>query len=213
MLLMEANTTSRLWIVLGGVAIVGGICLVHYLLKGPKPPKDGKVGLTNNIPPKPTHNPKPAPEPPRPIDSALADVKVEILKMIRYFRGSMNALFGIHVEGSLVDGNFVFTNLEQIINDYGSDVLKKWFSSFVKDRNEWTSDLYKSKSSQMLDLLKQCGVTKSTEIKVRWNESTQKHYKKLESSIQDGQVCEVVAPCWIFGNEVFEKGLVRSIKQ
>ena len=212
MLLMETNTTSPLWYVLGGVAIAGGLCLMIYLLRNPKPPRNKKKDrLITEIPPKP--DPKPVPEQPCSADTGLSDLRVEILKMIKFFRGSMNALFGIHVDGSLVDGNFVFTNLEQIINDYGSDVLKKWFSSFVKDRNEWTSDLYKSKSSQMLDLLKQCGVTKSTEIKVRWSDSTQKHYKKLESSIQDGQVCEVVAPCWIFGNEVFEKGLVRSIKQ
>ena len=87
---------------------------------------------------------------------------------------------------------------------------KSWFSSFTDARKGWDAELYRSKAVKILSLLKQCGIQQSTELKLTWNENAAKHYRQL-TKIEVGDVCEVLSPCWIYKNEVFEQGLVRPI--
>lgn len=235
MLLIVLNTPNALWYFLGGVAVGIGLCLAYYFIKREidKPKNeptrfvdpDSRRGTGKNtssqdsspIKPerKPVHQPTSKPEQqtvaqPTPKPEHYDAIEIEIKKMIKHLGGCMNTLTDLVEEGDVDEGNILFTNFEQIIIAHGSDELKKWFSTFTKDRKQWGCDLYKSKSSEMLELLKRCGVRKSTELKIRWDKFAQRHYRKLDSSIQDGQVCVVVAHCWIYENDVFEKGLVKS---
>lgn len=200
MLVMAANNSIPfMCYVLGGIVLIGGAYFVYKTTT--------KENKKKNPPEKSTTNESSE------ITDKKTDEKIvqDILSIIKYFNGCLNSLNDI--VNSDADGTerVTFENLHQIINAHGSNELKKWFISFASDRNQWDIELYKDKASKMLEIFRKCGINRSCEVKVKWNEQTSKHYKKI-SKIDDGQICEVLAPCWIYQNEIFEQGLVRAIE-
>lgn len=134
----------------------------------------------------------------------------QMTMMLKYFNGDMGALLSIVNDPVIEEGSVVFENIGLTIDSHGGELLKSWFSTYTNDRNTWDSILYKDKAAKLLDMLKQCGIQPSTELKVTWDENTAKHYRRL-TKIEVGDVCEVLSPCWIYEDKIFEQGLVKPI--
>jgi hypothetical protein len=138
-----------------------------------------------------------------------ASVIENIKPIIKRFRGSMNALYEI-ANSKNDDGseNIVFENIYQTIESHGNDDLKRWFSLFQEGRDTWDSTKYKQKATYLLGLLSECGVKGINESQVEWDDVVAKHYRRF-TNISSGQTCEVLAPYWIYDDDVFEQGVVK----
>lgn len=193
---METNSTISVWpvIVCILVAICIGYCVYQY--------------LSNKNPNKNNKSDNKVSEESRVADAILLEFK----RIIKYFAGNMNALYDISINPDLSLARITFENIQQIMAVKGSDMLKKWYSDFAKDRNSWDLGLYKNKASELLNILKKCGICPHEEEKeFVWDDEFLKKYNRL-IMIQPGQKCTVVAPYWIYNGEIFEKGLVKSNK-
>ena len=201
MLFMATNSPNPLWFVLGGLAVAGGVCAGWYILKRIRKPE----------PPEPDGDqPEPIVDPLSPFVDRPTAVVEQAKLMITYFSGSMNSLADIAKDGDKDEAAVVFENLSQTIEAHGSDELKKWFFDFANDRKSWDEALCKEKAKEMFDILKACGLQQSTEKRLKWDKIAEEHYRKLEK-IEYGEICEAVAPCWIYNHKVFEKGLVKKV--
>lgn len=196
MLFMASNSTNTPWLVLGGLAIVGGVCIYLHIKK-------------NKNKEKPAYENENANE--KVVSSIQYDETIvgQMKSMMRFFSGTLNTLEDVVKEGDTNDSRVLFENLSQIISAHGGELLNKWFSDFANDRNTWDSALCKKKARMLYDMLRQCGVQKSTEIRLKWDAMAEEHYRKIDK-IEYGDICEVLAPCWIYEKKVFEKGLVKK---
>lgn len=182
---MAANSTITFWLILGGLLVIGigGFCVYQYVLKN-KENKEHK-------------------------EKDMTDVNLSELKyMIEYFKGCMNALRDITINPDLSLSKVTFDNIKQIIEIQGTDEIKKWYFNLEKDRNSWDVILYKNKAIEILNILIRCGVHSHEDKEFIWNNEYSKKYNRL-SQIQLGQKCMVVAPYWIYNDDIFEKGLVK----
>lgn len=186
MLLMTTNLISPLWYAVGGIAIAGIVYIIYRYCK-PGDIKGTKSEKLINV------------------DNFLVE---QLSPKLKHFSGSMNALQDIITDTDIVFANVTFENISQIIDAHGSERVKEWFSVLSNDRNKWDKDLYKDRATEMLKLLRSCGISQSKERELQWNEEAAKRYRKL-SKIEIGQQCKVVAPYWIYENNIFEKGLVE----
>lgn len=180
---MEANSTITFLPILGGLLVIGigGFCIYQYFLKNKKTKK---------------------------IDTTYV-VLPELKSKIKYFSGSMNALREITINPDLSLSKVTFDNLKQVIEVKGTDEIKKWYFNLEKDRNSWDIMLYKNKAKEILNMLIRCGVHSSEQKEFVWENEYLKKYNRL-SQVQSGQECIVVAPYWIYNEEIFEKGLVKA---
>lgn len=179
---MEANSTITLWQIVGGFLVIGigGFCVYQYFFKNKVPKKRDTT------------------------DVILSELKSKI----KYFSGSMNALRDITINPDLSLSIVTFDNIKQIIEIQGTDEIKKWYFNLEKDRNSWDIMLYKSKAKEILNILIRCGVHSPEQKDFIWENEYSKKYNKL-TQIQSGQKCMIVAPYWIYNEEIFEKGLVK----
>ena len=134
----------------------------------------------------------------------------DLASEITHFSGFMNTLCSIP-QKSLSLSKVTFANLGQTIEAHGTGDLKQWYSSFAAGRDNWDHGKYSEKAKQMFDILKSCGVVCSSQEEIIWDDSSAEHYQVFEE-IANGQRCEVVAPCWFYKDEIFEKGLVKPLK-
>lgn len=209
---MEQNSRILLYALLGIVVVGGTIVSIIYRSKQ-KEKSEGVVkgkfqqnSLLKSIPNQQADDLN------RQGNMTFSDEEIisQLMKMLEYFNGDMGALFSVISDPVPQIASVVFDNLDAVINSRGSEMLKSWFSSFTDARKGWDVELYRSKAVKILSLLKQCGIQQSTELKLTWNENAAKHYRQL-TQIEVGDICEVLSPCWIYKNEVFEQGLVRPI--
>ena len=209
---MEQNSRILLYALLGIVVVGGTIVSIIYRSKQ-REKSEGKInsGSQQNNLLKSISNQQ-ADDLNRQGNIIFSDEEIisQMMKMLEYFNGDMGALFSVVSDPVPQIASVIFDNLDAVINSRGSEMLKSWFSSFTDARKGWDAELYRSKAVKILSLLKQCGIQQSTELKLTWNENAAKHYRQL-TKIEVGDVCEVLSPCWIYKNEVFEQGLVRPI--
>ncbi len=211
---MASHLPNPIWFVFGGLVTFGGIyALTRYLKK--KQPVEKPI---DHLAPQDDHvdNPAPTPQEPQktnPDKNETEDELVisDIIAIIKFFKGFMNPLLDISKESDAENANIVFDNLSQVIDGHGSPLLKDWFFNIEKDRKDWDETVYIEKAGQILKVFRKCGITPSAEIKVKWNEDTGKHYKKV-GRIEQGEIADVVAPCWIYNNDLFEQGVVKCNK-
>lgn len=138
------------------------------------------------------------------------DIVPELLPMAKRLGDGMNVLMMVSKDGNLVLGRNTFENIRRTINVHGNEKLKNWFSEFDKDRTFWNNDDYKRKATEMIALLQKCGIHQLEDVVVAWNENCDRHYRHV-GAIADGIMCKVISPCWIFEEEVVEKGEVREM--
>lgn len=209
---MEQNSRILLYALLGIVVVGGTIVSIIYRSKQ-REKSEGKIkcGPQQNDLLKGTSNQQ-VNDLNRQGNITFSNQEIisQMMKMLEYFNGDMGALFSVVSDPVPQIASVVFDNLDAVINSRGSEMLKLWFSSFTDARKLWDAELYRSKAVEILSLLKQCGIQQSTELKLTWNENAAKHYRQL-TKIEVGDICEVLSPCWIYKNEVFEQGLVRPI--
>lgn len=134
--------------------------------------------------------------------------EVDIKSIVVYFRGIMGTLTSIIDDNEIDLGKDTFDNIDNIIKGHGSSSLNDWFSKFSEDRNNWDASILKSKAAYLLNVLKSCGITCSSENKILWNEEKAKLYRKI-GKIEDGQECTVLSCYWIYENDIFEKGVAK----
>ena len=211
MLVITSNLLKPIWYLFGSLIAVGGIyALIRYFRKASpiKKPIDHLV-LQENVT-EPDHTVQDSVNPTTDTVENKEDFVVnEIISIIHYFKGFMNSLLDISKGLDSYGANTTFENLSQVIAGHGSSLLKEWFLNFEKDRKDWDEDIYKKKAGQILKIFRECGITPSTETKIKWNEDAEKHYKKF-ARIEQGEIVEVDAPCWIYKNSLFEQGIVKK---
>lgn len=228
MLIMASNSPNPLLFVLGGLAMAGGVYTYWYIQKErekkerEKRERERQEREKKELERRKREANETAVHPVQPEKKEDAPTVAENLTdealaqqaklMIKYFSGYMNALSDIINDGDLDETQVTFENLTQTIEAHGTEVFKKWFSDFAKDRKIWDKALCQEKAGKMFDILKACGIQNSTAKQLQWNEIAEEHYRKLDK-IEHGEICEVLAPCWIYDHKVFEKGLVRRIKK
>lgn len=188
MLLSEVNTSRpTLWPWILGITTIVTIAYIVYKHITEPPPPPNKEGKNTSL---------------------FSGILIEsMISKIKLFSGSMNALYDIIQDFDAESANFTFNNISKIIEYHTNENVKKWYYSFSKDRKQWDERLYKDKAKEILNLFETCGIHKSKESIIKWNEEYTKFYRRL-SQIEDGQNCIVKAPYWIYQNDVYEKGLV-----
>lgn len=211
MLIMASHLPNPIWYVFGSLVTIGGIyALIWYLKKKTpiKKPIDPLVSQDDII--NPVHTAQ-EPVKPNPGTKETGDdfVISEIISIIHFFKGFMNSLLDISKGLDSENANIAFDNMSQVIAGHGSPLLRDWFFNIEKDRKVWDETVYIEKAGQILKVFRKCGITPSAEIKVKWNEEAERHYKKI-GRIEQGEIVEVVAPCWIYNNKLFEQGIVKS---
>lgn len=146
------------------------------------------------------------PQPPqgRPI---VAKNDVNLLNVVKHFKGSMNSLISVIDDYDKDSAYVVFENIYQILDGHGDDGIHQWMDTFFANRSSWTEDDYKAKAGIILDLLKKCGITSIQEDTVVWADGLKDKYNKL-MAVGDGQSCIVVAPYWVYKGTIYEKGIV-----
>ena len=140
------------------------------------------------------------------VDANDKGFSVQLFVHLKSFSGSLNSLEDI--VGKDFDASFAkitFDNIEQIICFYGDDNDK---NRFIHDRKEWGGTLYKAKAQELLNVIKSYGVTPVKKDEVVWDKALLAQYMRL-TPVEEGQMCEIVAPYWVFSGEVFEKGIVK----
>ena len=191
---MEQNSRILLYALLGIVVVGGTIVSIIYRSKQ-REKSEGKInsGSQQNNLLKSISNQQADDLNRQGSNIIFSDEEIisQMMKMLEYFNGDMGALFSVVSDPVPQIASVIFDNLDAVINSRGSE-------------------MYRSKAVKILSLLKQCGIQQSTELKLTWNENAAKHYRQL-TKIEVGDVCEVLSPCWIYKNEVFEQGLVRPI--
>lgn len=176
---MEANSTISAWPIVIGVLVVIGVA-VYCVYQY----------MQNNT-------------------LLQRDISSELIRILKYFSGNMNALRDMSINPNLSLAKITFDNIQQIIDVKGTSEIKKWYSVFGKNRDSWGVVSYKHKAKEMMNLLIKCGVHIQEEKDFVWENESSKKYNKL-SKIQPGQECKIVAPYWSYNGEIFEKGLVRG---
>lgn len=148
------------------------------------------------------------------ISNVESDIDEEILPslvpIIKYFKGQCNSFRML--SDKPVSANYredVFNYADKVMEYHASDELKKWWKIFINDRNQWDEMFYKEKAKQIVMMIREAGVTPSTEKVIEWNENAELHYVPYDD-ITDGDICDVIHPCWIYKNEIFEQGLVSK---
>lgn len=201
---MATNLPKPLWYVLG-IMVVG--CGLYTLIWYAKKSK----GRKTNPPVTPVNPIEPIVGTQiTPISPVIPDISEEIRPIIKFLGGFMNSFLSVIQEYDAETAKMTFKNFKQVINGHGSEKLKKWYFKLENDRNVLDEAFYKSKAAEILNILKGCGVNRSFEIKGEWNSIAEQHYRKI-GSIEYGQHFEVLEPCWIYENEVLEKGLAKKI--
>lgn len=146
----------------------------------------------------------------RPADNPInTDIVPELSPLAKRLGDSMNVLMMVSKDGNLILGRNTFENIRMTINVHGNEKLKNWFSEFYKDRTSWNKDDYKRKATEMATLLQACGIYKLEETTVSWNETLDMRYRHV-GNIVDGTTCEVTSPCWMFQDEIVERGEVKA---
>ncbi len=107
-------------------------------------------------------------------------------------------------------GSILFDNLNRAVAASDSPELKKQWEAFAGNRSQWSAALYKDKSSELLDMLKQAGVAIGDISDLIWEARIAGDYRKF-GAIQDGDRCKVLVPCIIYEDVVIEQGLVQKI--
>lgn len=137
---------------------------------------------------------------------------IEPLKMkIDNFAGNFSTLQNI-ADDNEVDTNFaemVFQNIANVFDIQYDNIIKTWFSSFANDRKTWDAELYKNKAALLIKLFTNCGITKSDETELEWNNKAGRRYNRMEE-IEEGVKCQVIAPYWTLNGIVIEKGMVKA---
>lgn len=190
---METNSTNSAWTII--VCIFVAICIGYYVYKHLSSKNPDKKGKSDNKVPEE--------------NGVAGTILFEFNRIIKYFTGNMNALRDISINPDLSLARVTFENIQQIMEVKGSDMLKEWYSGFVKDRNSWDVLLYKDKASALLNILEKCGINPHEEKEFVWDNDSATKYNRLVQ-IQPGQKCTVVAPYWIYNGEIYEKGLVKT---
>lgn len=130
--------------------------------------------------------------------------------IIKQFGGCMNPLCHIVEHHDTSDTVILFDNIFKIIDAHGDTALQEWRNKFFVNFESWVEpDIY-AKSEILVNLFKQCGITCVKESSVKWSEELIDRYNKL-SALEDGQPCKVVAPYWLYENDVFEKGIIMKL--
>ena len=216
MLIMASHLPNPIWYIFGSLIAAGGLyALIRYLKKEPPSPHKTDYLIPHGVGQDPVHTVHTPVTPDvdaKETDDDFVDNKeiaAELTSIIHFFKGFMNSLLDISRGLDYDDANITFENLSQVIAGHGSSMLKKWFFDFEKDRKDWNEAIYMDKARQILKLFRICGITPGTETKTRWNEDAEKHYKRI-GRIEQGEIVEVVAPCWIYKNTLFEQGIVKS---
>ena len=203
MLVMATNSQNPLWYVWGILVVGCGLYAFLWYIK-----KYRKGRKRPSVPP--VIQPDPFVDPNESLAEVSEEIMIEIKPVIKFLGGFMNSLLGVTQEYDAETANVTFKNLKQVINGHGSEKLKKWYDGLENDRNALDEAFYKSKATELLNILKKCGVNRSFEIKGEWNTIAEQHFRKI-GPIEYGQLYEVLEPCWIFENEVLEKGIARRI--
>lgn len=130
--------------------------------------------------------------------------------IIKFFKGQCNA-FKIVAQKprSLENCEKIFEYADNVIEFHADDKLKMWWNGFASERKQWDLMQYKEKATLMLSVFRKSGVIASTELIITWNENASKHYMPFDD-IETGDICNVIQPCWIYQNEIFEQGLVSK---
>ena len=130
--------------------------------------------------------------------------------IIKYFKGQCNSFRMVANTPRNIDScEKVFEYADKVIEFHGNDDIKNWWFSFAKDRNQWNIELYSDKAKRMITMIQKTGVTPSTEKILKWNEEASLHYMPFDE-IEIDDICNVIQPCWIYQNEIFEQGLVSK---
>lgn len=130
--------------------------------------------------------------------------------IIKYFKGQCNSFRMIAVKPrSMESCEKTFDYAENVINFHADGGLKEWWKTFAGDRIKWDLELYKAKAGLILSMLHASGVVSSMEQFITWNEDASKHYIPFDD-LETGDVCQVIQPCWIYNDEIFEQGLVAK---
>ena len=212
MLLLMANYSSHtIWYVLAGIAVIGGVAAwKYYKTNGQphsKPEREGGASSSHGNS-----------EQRQPEGHGVVQLpnqfkyQEQLISIIKHFSGCLNALSDVMDEEDKDSAEVTFRNVELIFDGHADNELKIWFNSFAGDRKSWTIDIYRNKAKDLKQILVDCGLKASTEKKLTWNSEAAKHYRRL-MKVEEGQVCDVVAPCWIFKNQIFEQGLVKVSEQ
>lgn len=137
---------------------------------------------------------------------------IELLELkVDNFAGNFSALQNIANDNE-VDTNFakmVFQNVANVFDIQYDNIIKTWFSSFANDRKTWDAELYKNKAALLIKLFTNCGVIKSDETELEWNNKAGRRYNRIEE-IKEGVKCQVIAPYWTLNGIVIEKGMVKA---
>lgn len=129
-----------------------------------------------------------------------------ILPFLEYFEGSMNALYTLVCNPDTLLGANTFENIAGIFRTRGPEQANAWFSTFCADRETWNATRYGSKATEMMQILKACGIREASAPTGVWAEELTGRYTRL-GPIAPGAPFHILAPCWLLGGAVFEKGL------
>lgn len=131
-----------------------------------------------------------------------------LIPIIGYFKGQCNS-FRIVAEkpDRIQKCEKVFEYADKVFEFHADDVLKNWWKNFSDDRNQWNVTIYSKKAEQLLYLLRSSGVVPSTEKQIVWDADASERYIPYDD-VEDGDLCNVIQPCWTYRNELFEQGLV-----
>lgn len=201
MLLMDVNNNfaSHIWeYILMGLLALTGVGLVVY--KFIKKRKD-KRNLESRM------------KPHEDSDGSLSIVVEHLKDKVDNFSGNFSSL-----QNLVDDGNFdveyagnIFENVINVFKRQCDKEVNEWFSLFVKDRDSWTVNLYRDKAKQLMDVFARCGVVAAGEKELDWSDKAASRYNRL-FHVNDGERCEIMAPCWMLGGRVIEKGVVKPQK-
>lgn len=145
------------------------------------------------------------------VNSTTEDVAApSFAPIIKNFKGQCNSFTMVANSPRNIDYcEQVFGYADKILEFHGNDEIKKWWLSFAKDRNHWDLAVYSNKAKKILTIIREAGVTPSTEKILKWNEDASLHYIPFDE-LETDDTCNVIQPCWIYQNEIFEQGLVSK---
>ncbi len=134
----------------------------------------------------------------------------DIGPMIKYFKGQCNSFRLVASKPRSIEScEKVFNYADKVFEFHAEDDLKVWWNGFTDDRNHWDLTIYRRKAGELLSLLQDSGVIPSTEKTVRWNDDTSRYYIPFED-IENGDICTVIQPYWMYDDDIFEQGLVSK---
>ena len=154
--------------------------------------------------------PAPAPQPYTKKSVAPAFDPEVIKPYIRKLASSVGAIWQIAKNGDPNGmASILFDNLDLTITSINSPELNIRWKEFTNDRKDWTADLYRNKSEQMLQTILDCGVSIPPQTKFVWEERSELFYNAF-GPVNIGNECIVLTPYSIYEELVLDKGLATK---